>query len=115
GWWYLFSSATMTVLSIQIITGIGPAMVYAPTADQAYESLLYLNYVQPLGWFLRALHNYAAGGMVVMVVVHMTQVFLHGAFKYPRELTWILGVLLLLLTLGMAFTGQILRWDPDAY
>src|SRR5438067_12773186 len=84
GWWYVFGSASMTLLGIQILTGIGLAMVYVPTADQAYESLLYLNYQQPLGWFLRALHNYAAGGMVVMVVVHMTQVFLHGAFKYPR-------------------------------
>src|SRR5262245_53663688 len=115
GWWYVFGSASLTLLLIQIATGIGLALVYVPTADQAYESLLYLNYEQHLGWFLRALHNYAAGGMVVMVIVHMTQVFLHGAFKYPRELTWILGVFLLLLTLGMAFTGQILRWDPDAY
>ena len=68
-----------------------------------------------LGWFLRALHYYAGSGMVVMVLVHMTQVFLHGAYKYPRELTWVLGVFLLLCTLGMFFTGQVLRWDPDAY
>lgn len=115
GWWYVFGSASMTLLGIQILTGICLALVYVPTADKAYASLLYLNYEQPLGWFLRALHNYAAGGMVVMVVIHMTQVFLHGAYKYPRELTWVLGVFLLLLTLGMAFTGQILRWDPDAY
>src|SRR5262249_12747657 len=77
--------------------------------------LLYLNYVQPWGWFLRALHNWSASGMVVLVLVHMTQVFLHGAYKYPRELTWVVGVFLLLLTLGMAFTGQVLRWDTDAY
>ena len=69
----------------------------------------------PLGWFLRALHYYAGSGMVVLVLVHMTQVFLHGAYKYPRELTWVLGVFLLLCTLGMFFTGQVLRWDPDAY
>ena len=53
--------------------------------------------------------------MVVLVLVHMTQVFLHGAYKYPRELTWVLGVFLLLCTLGMFFSGQVLRWDPDAY
>ena len=64
---------------------------------------------------MRALHYYAGSGMVVLVLVHMTQVFLHGAYKYPRELTWVLGVLLLLCTLGMFFTGQVLRWDPDAY
>src|ERR1700722_842332 len=61
------------------------------------------------------MHYYAGSGMVVMVLVHMTQVFLFGAFKYPRELTWVVGVLLLLCTLGMFFTGQVMRWDPDAY
>ncbi len=115
GWWYVFGSASLTLLMIQIVTGIGLALVYVPAADQAYESLLFLNYEQPLGWFLRALHYYAGSGMVVLVLAHMTQVFLHGAYKYPRELTWIVGVFLLLCTLGMFFSGQILRWDPDAY
>jgi ubiquinol-cytochrome c reductase cytochrome b subunit len=115
GWWYIFGSASLTLLIVQILTGIGLSLVFVPSADQAYESLLFLNYEHPLGWFLRALHYYAGSGMVVMVLVHMTQVFLHGAFKYPRELTWITGAMLLLCTLGMFFTGQVLRWDPDAY
>jgi ubiquinol-cytochrome c reductase cytochrome b subunit len=115
GWWYVFGSATMTFLFLQVITGIGLALFYVPAADKAYESLLFLDYDQPLGWFLRALHYYAGSGMVVMLLVHMTQVFLHGAYKYPRELTWLVGVFLLLCTMGMFFTGQILRWDPDAY
>jgi ubiquinol-cytochrome c reductase cytochrome b subunit len=115
GWWYVFGSASLTLFLVQILTGIGLAMVYVPAADKAYDSLQYMNYEQPLGWYLRALHYYAGSGMVVMVLVHMTQVFLHGAYKYPRELTWVLGVLLLLCTMGMFFTGQILRWDPDAY
>jgi ubiquinol-cytochrome c reductase cytochrome b subunit len=115
GWWYVFGSASMTLLALQIVTGVGLALVYVPSADNAYESLLWLNYEQPMGWFLRALHYYAGSGMVVMVLAHMTQVFLHGAYKYPRELTWCVGVVLLLCTLGMFFTGQVLRWDPDAY
>ena len=115
GWWYVFGSASLTLLIVQIVTGIGLALVYVPAADKAYDSLLYLNYDVTLGWFLRALHYYAGSGMVVLVLAHMTQVFLHGAYKYPRELTWVLGVFLLLCTLGMFFTGQVLRWDPDAY
>src|SRR6516225_9735676 len=115
GWWYVFGSASLTLLLVQILTGIGLAMVYVPAADMAYDSLLYLNYQQPLGWFLRSLHYYAGSGMVVLVLAHMTQVFLHGAYKYPRELTWVVGVCLFLFTLGMFFSGQILRWDPDAY
>jgi len=115
GWWYVFGSASLTFFIIQVVTGIGLALVYVPSADQAYQTLLYLDYDQPLGWFLRALHYYAGSGMVVMLLVHMTQVFLQGAYKYPRELTWVLGVLLLLCTMGMFFSGQILRWDPDAY
>jgi ubiquinol-cytochrome c reductase cytochrome b subunit len=115
GWWYVFGSASLTLLVVQILTGIGLALVYVPAADKAYDSLLYLNYDVWLGWFLRALHYYAGSGMVVLVLAHMTQVFLHGAYKYPRELTWVVGVVLLLCTLGMFFTGQVLRWDPDAY
>jgi ubiquinol-cytochrome c reductase cytochrome b subunit len=115
GWWYVFGSASLTLFVVQILTGIGLSLVFVPSADKAYESLLYLNYDHPLGWFLRSLHYYAGTGMVVMVLVHMTQVFLHGAYKYPRELTWVTGACLLLCTLGMFFTGQVLRWDPDAY
>ena len=115
GWWYVFGSASLTLFLIQILTGVGLALVYVPAPDNAYSSLLYLNYDMPLGWFLRALHYYAGSGMVVMVLIHMTQVYLHGAYKYPRELTWVVGVFLLLSVLGMFFSGQVLRWDPDAY
>lgn len=115
GWWYVFGSASMTLLMLQILTGIGLALVYVPSADQAYASLEYLNYEQPWGWFLRAMHYWSGSAMTLMVAVHMTQVFLHGSYKYPRELTWMVGVVLLLLTLGMMFSGQVLRWDTDAY
>ncbi len=115
GWWYVFGSASLTLLIVQILTGIGLALVYVPSAESAYASLIDMDYHQRLGWFLRALHYYAGSGMVVLVLAHMTQVFLHGAYKYPRELTWVVGVILLLCTLGMFFSGQVLRWDPDAY
>src|SRR5262245_61583513 len=94
GWWYVLGSASLTLLLVQILTGIGLALVYAPTPDKAYDSLLALNYDVTLGWFLRALHFYAGSGMVVLVLAHMTQVFLHGSYKFPRELTWVLGVFL---------------------
>src|SRR5262249_32985859 len=67
GWWYVFGSASMTLLFLQILTGIGLALVYVPSADKAYDSLLYLNFEEPMGWFLRALHYYAGSGMVVLV------------------------------------------------
>src|SRR5438034_1025916 len=92
GWWYVFGSASLTFLLVQILTGIGLALVYVPAADKAYASLLYLDYEQPLGWFLRALHYYSGSRMVVLVLAHMTQLFLHGAYKYPAELAWSLGV-----------------------
>jgi ubiquinol-cytochrome c reductase cytochrome b subunit len=114
-WFYVFGSATLTCFAIQVITGICLAFVYVPSADQAWTSLNYLNHEQFLGWFLRAVHNWGSNFMVAMVTLHMVQTFLFGAFKFPRELTWISGIVLLLCTLGMAFTGQVLRFDQDSY
>jgi ubiquinol-cytochrome c reductase cytochrome b subunit len=114
-WFYVFGSGTLLCFIIQIATGICLAFVYVPSASEAFTSLQYLNYQQPLGWFLRAMHNWGSNFMVGIMILHMTQVFLFGAYKYPREMTWISGVVLLLCTLGMAFTGQIMRFDQDAY
>src|SRR5919109_2195761 len=113
-WWYVFGSATLILLVLQIATGICLALVYVPSADQAYQSLEYLNYQAPFGWFLRAMHFWGSNAMVLVMTLHMIQVFLWGAYKYPREATWIVGIFFLC-TLGMAFTGQIMRWDQDAY
>lgn len=114
-WFYVFGSGTLLCFILQVVTGICLAFVYVPSANEAYTSLDYLNYQQPLGWLLRALHNWGSNFMVAIMILHLAQVFLFGAFKYPRELTWISGVVLLLCTLGMAFTGQVLRFDQDAY
>ena len=114
-WAYVFGSASLVLFMLQVVTGIFLALVYVPSASEAYQSLLVLNFEQPLGWFLRAMHGWGSNFMVAIVLLHMVQVILFGAYKYPRELTWLAGVFLLLMTLGMAFTGQILRWDEDAY
>ena len=114
-WWYVFGSASLTLLILQIVTGILLGLVYAPSAANAWNSLEILNHELPLGWFLRAMHGWGSNFMVAVVLIHMAQVFLFGAYKFPRELTWILGVFMLLMTLGMAFTGQVLRFDQDAY
>jgi ubiquinol-cytochrome c reductase cytochrome b subunit len=114
-WAYVFGSASLTVMILQFVTGVCLALVYVPSADGAWNSLQTLNYQQAFGWFIRALHGWGSNFMVALVIIHMVQVFLFGAFKFPRELTWIVGVFLLLMTLGMAFTGQVLRFDQDAY
>ena len=114
-WWYVFGSAAFTLLLFQVVTGILLALVYEPSAAQAWNSLQILNHQIPLGWYIRALHGWGSNFMVAIVFIHMCQVFLFGAYKYPRELTWMVGVFLLLMTLGMAFTGQVLRFDQDAY
>lgn len=114
-WWYVFGSGATVILIMQIMTGILLALVYTPTARDAWNSLNFLNNDLTLGWFLRALHGWGSDFMIAIVLIHMAQVFMFGAYKFPRELTWFIGVLLLLLTLGMAFTGQVLRFDQDAY
>jgi ubiquinol-cytochrome c reductase cytochrome b subunit len=114
-WAYVFGSAAMTAFGLQLVTGILLALIYVPSAGEAWNSLQILNHEISLGWFIRALHGWGSNFMVAIVLIHMVQVFLFGAYKFPRELTWTLGIFLLLMTLGMAFTGQVLRFDQDAY
>ena len=114
-WMYVFGSAATVLLMLQVVTGILLALVYSPSASEAWGSLQFLNHNIALGWYLRALHGWGSNFMIAIVLIHMAQVFLFGAYKLPRELTWMVGVLLLLLTLGMAFTGQVMRFDGDAY
>jgi len=114
-WFYVFGSAALTIFLLQLVTGILLALIYVPSGGEAWSSLQALNHEVTLGWFIRAMHGWGSNFMVAIVLIHMAQVFLFGAHKFPRELTWILGVFLLLMTLGMAFTGQVMRFDQDAY
>src|SRR5258708_34503981 len=100
---------------LEVMKGIRRVLVYTPSDGRAWRSLQFLDHNVRLGWFLRAMPGWGSDFMVAIVLIHMAQVFLFGAYKFPRELTWIIGVFLLLLTLGMAFTGQVLRFDQDAY
>jgi len=114
-WFYVFGSATLLCFMVQIVTGILLAMVFVPSGAEAYGVLEYMTYEQPLGWLLRAMHYWGSNFMVSIMLLHMIQVFLFGAYKYPREITWMSGCVLMLLTFGLAFTGQVMRFDEDAY
>ena len=114
-WWYSLGAATLFIIGIQFVTGVLLAMNYAPTPDQAYDSVAYVTRQIPFGWFIRGLHHWGSSAMVVLVVLHMATAFILGAQRYPREVTWIVGVLLLLITLGFGFTGYLLPWDQKAF
>lgn len=114
-WIYVFGSATLFLFFLQAITGMFLAVYYAPTPDHAYDSVRYIETQALFGAFVRGLHHWGASAMVVAIGLHMLQVFLYGAYKPPREAMWMVGVLLLLLTMGFAFTGYLLPWDQNAY
>jgi ubiquinol-cytochrome c reductase cytochrome b subunit len=111
GWWYVFGSATLVSFIVAVVTGIPLAAEYIPSTGQAYQSLQWITHSAIFGYQIRSIHYFSANLMMVMIFIHMLRVFLMGSYKYPREVNWILGVLLLFLTAALVFTGQILRWD----
>lgn len=113
GWLYALGSAAAAAFVLQLVTGIALATQYVPAPAHAYESVRYITDEVWMGALLRGMHYFGASAMVVLVAAHMARVFLTGSYKFPRELNWLTGVLLLVLTLAMAFTGQLLRWDAD--
>jgi quinol-cytochrome oxidoreductase complex cytochrome b subunit len=114
-WFYTLGSATLFLALNQAVTGILLTLYYVPTPDHAYDSVQYITAQIPLGWLIRGLHHWGASAMVVVVVLHMLRVIFYGAYKYPREVTWITGVILLLVVVGFGFTGYLLPWDQKAY
>ncbi|HYM37298.1 MAG TPA: cytochrome b N-terminal domain-containing protein [Nitrospiraceae bacterium] len=114
-WIYVFGSATLFLFLLQAITGMFLAVYYAPTPDHAYDSITFIEQQVTFGAFVRGLHHWGASAMVVAIGLHMLQAFLYGAYKPPREVMWMVGVVLFLITLSFAFTGYLLPWDQNAY
>jgi len=115
GWSATLGSLCALLFALMTVTGMFLAMYYSPSPDKAYQSIDYIMQEVSLGRVLRGLHHWGAGAMVLAVLAHLSTVFFAGSFKPPRELTWVLGVGLLLSTLGLGFTGYLLPWDQKAY
>ena len=112
---YVLGSATLIVLVLQVVTGILELFYYVPTIDHAYDSLNYFRTEVPFGWLIHGLHYWGANFFVILVGLHMLRVFIWGAYKKPREMTWLFGVILLLFTVAMSFTGAALPWDQRGF
>jgi quinol-cytochrome oxidoreductase complex cytochrome b subunit len=114
-WWNTLGSASLFLFVMQGLTGIFLTVYYTPSPDHAYDSIQYIMTGVQFGWLIRGIHHWGASLMVMVVFIHMLRVFVTASYKYPRELTWLIGVGLLLLTLGMGFTGYLLPWNQKAY
>jgi cytochrome b len=114
-WFYCLGGITAFLFVVQGITGILLAFYYKPTAAAAYASIQYIETQVYFGSAIRAIHHWCANGMIVICIAHMARVFIMGAYKRPRELNWVSGVLLLILTLVFGFTGYLLPWDQRAF
>lgn len=115
GWLHCFGGLTFFTFLIQVVTGVVMAFFYTPTPDHARDSVAYFESSIPFGTIVRNLHIWGAYAMVTLVFLHMVRVFVHKAYRKPRELNWVIGVGLLMLVLGFGFTGYLLPWDQKAY
>jgi quinol-cytochrome oxidoreductase complex cytochrome b subunit len=114
-WWFTLGSASLFLFLLQGATGILLSIYYVPSPDHAYDSIQYIMTGVSFGWLIRGIHHWGASLMVLVVFLHMLRTFFYGAYKYPREFTWVTGVVLFLCTLGMGFTGYLLPWNQRAY
>jgi menaquinol-cytochrome c reductase cytochrome b subunit len=114
-WFYTLGSATLFAFIVQAVTGVFLAMFYVPSATQAYDSIARINNEVPLGQLVHGMHKWGASVMVILIFLHMGRTFFFGAYKYPRELNWVIGVVLLILTMTMAFTGYLLPFDQRSF
>jgi quinol---cytochrome c reductase cytochrome b subunit, bacillus type len=114
-WFYTLGSATLFAFIVQAVTGVFLAMFYTPSATQAYASISHINNEVPLGALVHGMHKWGSSLMVILVFLHMGRTFFFGAYKYPRELNWVIGVVLLILTMTMAFTGSLLPFDQRSF
>ena len=115
GWWHTLGSATLTAFLVQALTGVILAMYYKPDPQSAYQSIQHITNDLTLGWLVRGMHKWGASVFIILMFFHMARVFLFGAYKYPRELNWIIGVTLLAVGILEGFTGYLLPWDQTAY
>src|SRR6267142_711258 len=115
GWWFVTGSIVLFLLSVQLLTGVLLAVFYSPSPDHAYDSVRFIMEQVTFGRVLRGLHFFGASFIVIAAVVHMLRVVAFGSYKKPRELNWVVGVLLLLIILAFALTGYLLPWDQKAY
>jgi menaquinol-cytochrome c reductase cytochrome b subunit len=114
-WMQTLGSATLTAFLVQAVTGVILAMYYKPDPNSAYESIQHITNDVTFGWLVRGMHRWGASVFIILMFFHMARVFLFGAYKYPRELNWIVGVLLLATGMFEGFTGYLLPWDNTAY
>jgi quinol-cytochrome oxidoreductase complex cytochrome b subunit len=112
---YCFGGITFFLFVMLAVTGYFMTLYYVPTPDQAYDAVDYLTFEVPMGQVIRGVHYWSANLMVVTIFLHMIRVFIYGAYKKPREINWITGVVLFCLVLGFGFTGYLLPWDQKAY
>jgi menaquinol-cytochrome c reductase cytochrome b subunit len=114
-WFYTFGSASMILALLQGFTGMLLTIYYVPSPDKAYDSIQYIMNEVAFGWLIRGMHHWGATLLVIMVFLHMLKSYFVGAYKYPREITWLTGGALLLLVLVMGFSGYLLPWNQKAY